>query len=74
MRSGATGPAGNSAVATNRRADQLGVGGGEVALGDQAELGGDAVDPLAAFGFEPPGLFECRSEEQPATGQHRFDA
>jgi len=39
------------------RPDQLGIGSGDIALGNETEFGGDAVDPLAAFGFEPPGSF-----------------
>jgi len=36
-----------------------------VPLGDEAKLGGDMVDPLAAFRLETPGAFECRSGQSP---------
>ena len=58
----------------DRRPDQFGVGGGKIALRHQAELGGDAVDPLAAFGFQPPGSIERGIGEQPAARKHRLDA
>jgi hypothetical protein len=58
----------------DRRANQLGTSGGQVALGDEAELGRDMVDPLAAFRLEPPDAFECRSGQEPAAGQHPLDA
>ena len=45
----------------------------EVALGHQAELGRDVVDPLAAFGLQPPRAIEGRTAEQPALGKHRLD-
>jgi len=54
----------------DRRPDQLGISGGQVAaLGDEAELGGDMVEPLAAFRFEAPGAFKCRSGQEPAARQ-----
>ena len=46
---------------------------GEIALRHQAELGRDVIDPLAAFGLQPPHAIEGRTAEQPAFGEHRLD-
>ncbi len=57
----------------HRRADDRGVRVGEVALGHEAELGRDVVDPLAAFRLQPPHAIEGRTAEQSARREHGLD-
>ena len=52
-------------------AEQDGVGFGDVAFGDEAELGQYRVQPLPAFGCHPPAAFERPRIAPPALQQQR---
>ena len=54
-------------------AEQSRVGGGKVAVGNQAELGGDAVDPLAGFRFKTADTLEGSAREKAAVGEDGGD-